>query len=106
MRGHLSFRSGNPALTSKTFKNFSSTSEDVMTLDGTVNKIAISLMPRKINTCRAVVNSDEYKNEFKRNYPKIKFDARKEAQNLHKLVTEKRHQKKLLNTKWYTERTE
>ena len=63
-------------------------------------------MPRKINTCRAVVNSDEYKNEFKRNYPKIKFDARKEAQNLHKLVTEKRHQKKLLNTKWYTERTE
>ena len=40
MRGHLSFRSGNPALTSKTFKNFTPTSENVMTLDGTVNKIA------------------------------------------------------------------
>ena len=44
MRGHLSFRSGNPALTSKTFKNFAPTSDNVMTLDGTVNKIAISLM--------------------------------------------------------------
>ena len=43
-RGHLSFRSGNPALTSKTFENFTPTSENVMTLDGTVNKIAISLM--------------------------------------------------------------
>ena len=44
MRRHLSFRSGNPALTSKTFKDFAATSENVMTLDGTVNKIAISLM--------------------------------------------------------------
>ena len=44
MRGHLSFRSGNPALKSKTFKDFAPTSGNVMTLDGTVNKIAISLM--------------------------------------------------------------
>ena len=44
MRGHLSFRSGNPALTSKTFKNLDSAQGEVMTLDGTVNKISISLM--------------------------------------------------------------
>ena len=44
MRRHLSFRSGNPALTAKTFKNFTPTSGNVMTLDGTVNKIAMSLI--------------------------------------------------------------
>ena len=44
-RGHISFRSGNPALSSKTFENVSSNSTtDVMTLDGTVNKIFISLL--------------------------------------------------------------
>ena len=42
MRGHLSFRSGNPALTSKTFKNLDSAQGETMTLDGTVNKISIS----------------------------------------------------------------
>ena len=36
-------RSGNPALNKKTFENFSYTSGGVMTLDGTVNKTAISL---------------------------------------------------------------
>ena len=36
-------RSGNPALNKKTFENFSNTSGTVMTLDGTVNKTAISL---------------------------------------------------------------
>ena len=36
-------RSGNPALNKKTFENFSNTSGGVMTLDGTVNKTAISL---------------------------------------------------------------
>ena len=41
----ISFRSGNPALSSKTFKNINSAnSEDVMTLDGTVNKTTLSLM--------------------------------------------------------------
>ena len=43
-RGHLSFRSGNPALSAKTFQNLEPSSAGVMTLDGTVNKIAISLM--------------------------------------------------------------
>ena len=43
-RGHLSFRSGNPALSAKTFQNLDSSSSGVMTLDGTVNKIAISLI--------------------------------------------------------------
>ena len=44
MNRHLSMRSGNPALNKKTFKNISSTSTDVMTIDGTVNKTFISLM--------------------------------------------------------------
>tara|TARA_Y100000996_G_scaffold319303_1_gene255414 strand:- start:372 stop:1115 length:744 start_codon:yes stop_codon:yes gene_type:complete len=45
MNRHLSFRSGNPALTSKTFKEVGSTSSNnVMTLDGTVNKTIISLL--------------------------------------------------------------
>ena len=37
-------RSGNPALNKNTFKNISSTSSDIMTIDGTVNKTFISLM--------------------------------------------------------------
>ena len=49
-----------------------------------------------------VVNSNKYKNEFTRYYPKKKFDDRKEAQNLHKLVTEKRHRDRLLSNKWYS----
>ena len=36
-------RSGNPALNSKTFENFSSVSDVKMTLDGTINKTTISL---------------------------------------------------------------
>ena len=36
-------RSGNPALSSKSFENLSTTSSDVMTLDGAVNKTAISM---------------------------------------------------------------
>ncbi len=36
-------RSGNPALSSKTFENLSTTSSDVMTLDGAVNKTVISM---------------------------------------------------------------
>ena len=43
-RGHIGFRSGNPALSAKTFQNLESSSAGVMTLDGTVNKITISLM--------------------------------------------------------------
>ena len=44
MSKHLSLRSGNPALNSKVFKDFSSISEDTMTLNGAVNKTAISLL--------------------------------------------------------------
>ena len=36
-------RSGNPALSKKTFENLSIPSTNVMTLDGTVNKTAISM---------------------------------------------------------------
>ena len=46
MRNHLSLRSGNPALNSKTFSGFGSSSSiqdsETMTIDGTVNKTAIS----------------------------------------------------------------
>lgn len=42
--GHLSLRSANPALSSKTFANLSNTTGTVMTVDGTVNKVAISLI--------------------------------------------------------------
>ena len=41
--GHLSFRSANPALSSKVFSNLASTTDQVMTLNGTVNKVTISL---------------------------------------------------------------
>ena len=44
MRRHLSFRSGNPALSSKAFKNLDFSSTSRMTLEGTVNKTAISLL--------------------------------------------------------------
>jgi len=44
MNKHLSMRSGNPALNKNTFKNLSSTTSETMTIDGTVNKTAISLI--------------------------------------------------------------
>ena len=40
---HLSLRSGNPALSAKTFTGFSGTYDNVMTIDGTVNRTIISL---------------------------------------------------------------
>ena len=43
MNGHTSFRSGNPSLNKNTFKSFTASSENQMTLDGTVNKTGISL---------------------------------------------------------------
>ncbi len=36
-------RSGNPALSKKTFENLLTTNNEVMTLDGAVNKTAISM---------------------------------------------------------------
>tara|TARA_Y100001970_G_C14085676_1_gene777153 strand:- start:230 stop:994 length:765 start_codon:yes stop_codon:yes gene_type:complete len=44
MNRHLSLRSGNPALSQKTFSNFTLTNESRMTLEGTVNKTIISLL--------------------------------------------------------------
>ena len=44
MNGHTTFRSGNPSLNKNTFKSFSITTENQMTLDGTVNKTGISLL--------------------------------------------------------------
>ena len=43
MSKHLSLRSGNPALSSNTFKNLDLSSTGRMTLEGTVNKTGISL---------------------------------------------------------------
>ena len=44
MANHLQLRSGNPALSSETFKGLHSlSSENTMTINGTVNKTAISL---------------------------------------------------------------
>ena len=43
MNGHLSFRSGNPALRKNTFAE-RATDGSCMTLSGTVNKTAISLL--------------------------------------------------------------
>ena len=44
MNHHLSMRSGNPALSSKTFKNTTDVSSEKMTIEGTVNKTAMSLL--------------------------------------------------------------
>ena len=43
MANHLSFRSGNPVLTKSAFTSSSDISE-TMTINGTVNKTAISLL--------------------------------------------------------------
>ena len=44
MNRHLSMRSGNPALTAKSFKNIESAGSEKMTIEGTINKTAISLL--------------------------------------------------------------
>ena len=44
MNSHLSMRSGNPALTSKIFKNAVQDGMGQMTIEGTVNKTAMSLL--------------------------------------------------------------
>jgi len=56
-------------------------------------------LSKKINTCKKVVYSNEFEKEFKNFYPLEKFDARKEVENLNKLITEKRHQDKLTSGK-------
>ena len=44
MNHHLSMRSGNPALSPKTFKNIEGVGAEKMTIEGTVNKTAMSLI--------------------------------------------------------------
>ena len=44
MNNHLSLRSGNPTLNAKTFSGFDLTSEQSMTISGTVYKTAFSLL--------------------------------------------------------------
>ena len=44
MSQHLSLRSGNPALRASTFKQFTSTTSETMTIMGTVHKTALSLL--------------------------------------------------------------
>ena len=44
MNRHLTMRSGNPALSSKTFKNIEMLGTETMTIEGTVNKTTISLL--------------------------------------------------------------
>ena len=44
MNRHLSMRSGNPALSSKTFINTTNVGVEKMTIEGTVNKTAMSLL--------------------------------------------------------------
>ena len=44
MNQHLSMRSGNPALSSETFKKIDGAATEKMTIEGTVNKTAMSLL--------------------------------------------------------------
>ena len=44
MNQHLSMRSGNPALAAETFKNIKGSATEKMTIGGTVNKTAMSLL--------------------------------------------------------------
>ena len=44
MNRHLSMRSGNPALSSATFRNIDGEGTEKMTISGTVNKTAMSLL--------------------------------------------------------------
>ena len=44
MRNHLSLRSGNPALNKNTFKGLHTHNNQIMTIDGTVNKTSLALI--------------------------------------------------------------
>ena len=56
MNKHLSFRSGNPALTANTFSNIKDSTTDKMTLDGAVNKTSISLLILMISAYYTYIN--------------------------------------------------
>jgi hypothetical protein len=51
-------RSGNPALRKKTFENLTTTSDEVMTLDGAVNKTVISMGILLTAPSRVITSSD------------------------------------------------
>ena len=59
MRNHISYRSGNPALQESTFKNHADSSE-TMTLDGTVNKVSISLLVLMVTAMYTFTNPNVY----------------------------------------------
>tara|TARA_B100002003_G_C14039837_1_gene501102 strand:- start:165 stop:767 length:603 start_codon:yes stop_codon:yes gene_type:complete len=65
-----------------------------------ITQQVLKIRSKKIDSCRKTVNSENFVIQFKKFNPKAKFDARKEVQNLHKLVTEKRHRDKFYNGKW------
>ena len=44
MRNHISYRSGNPALQSSTFSKDTGATSEKMTLEGTINKVSLSLL--------------------------------------------------------------
>ena len=56
MNSHLSMRSGNPALSSNTFKSVSQGKSEPMTIEGTVNKTALSLLLLMITASYTWVN--------------------------------------------------
>jgi len=58
------------------------------------------IFSKKIDSCRKAVNGISYRKKFKLYYPNGKFDARKEVQNLQKLISEKKHRSKFIKKKW------
>ena len=56
-------------------------------------------MPKKIKSCWKTVDNEYFKKTFDKYNPKAKWDVRKEVQNLHKLVTERRREKDKFDSK-------
>ncbi len=63
--------------------------------DREIIKLIKTEMPKKIDTCRKLNESEIFEFDYEHLwFSGKKFDAYQEIQNLHKLVTEKRHNKK------------
>jgi uncharacterized YccA/Bax inhibitor family protein len=58
MNRHLSFRSGNPALSKNTFKNMDFSGTNRMTLEGTVNKTIIALILLFVSASYSYTNAN------------------------------------------------
>ena len=58
------------------------------------------IFKKRVDTCRDVVDSEEFSQGFKTYNKTKKFDSRLEVQNLQKLVSEKKHNEKFLIMKW------